>query len=109
MPPEETPERWDKGRVEAFSDGVIAIAITLLVRAGVQYADSQPHLTTGAQPVAAAGPAGARRWRPWLSAILYGLAILIGIFTFPRVAAAAYLVVAVKGVLVVGGEGRLGL
>jgi uncharacterized membrane protein len=214
MPPEETPDRWDKGRVEAFSDGVIAIAITLLVleisiaesdfdnlrhallhewpaylayvtsfltvgsvwiahhglfsrlrfvdpvllrlnllllmaaaflpfptgvlaqsfhaseeaertavvfygatalvielllRACVQYADSQPHLTTGARPAGAAARTGARRWLPSLSAILYGLAILIGIFAFPRVAAVGYLVVAAKGVLVVGGEGRLGL
>jgi uncharacterized membrane protein len=28
---EETDQRWDKNRVEAFSDGVFAIAITLLV------------------------------------------------------------------------------
>ena len=28
---EESPQRWDTGRVEAFSDGVLAIAITLLV------------------------------------------------------------------------------
>ena len=27
----ETPRRWNTGRVEAFSDGVFAIAITLLV------------------------------------------------------------------------------
>jgi len=28
---EETDRRWDKNRVETFSDGVFAIAITLLV------------------------------------------------------------------------------
>jgi uncharacterized membrane protein len=28
---DEAPQRWDTGRVEAFSDGVFAIAITLLV------------------------------------------------------------------------------
>ena len=28
---DEPPQRWDTGRVEAFSDGVFAIAITLLV------------------------------------------------------------------------------
>lgn len=28
---EETDQRWDKNRVETFSDGVFAIAITLLV------------------------------------------------------------------------------
>ena len=28
---DESPQRWDKGRVEIFSDGVFAIAITLLV------------------------------------------------------------------------------
>ena len=28
---DEPPQRWDTGRVEAFSDGVFAIAITLLI------------------------------------------------------------------------------
>ncbi len=40
---------------------------------------------------------------------LYGLAILAGIFIFPKLAAAAYLLVAIRGVLVIGGEGRLSL
>jgi uncharacterized membrane protein HdeD (DUF308 family) len=37
------------------------------------------------------------------------VAILAGIFIFPKLAAAGYLLVAVRGVLVIGGQGRLGL
>ena len=44
-----------------------------------------------------------------MTASLYALAILAGIFIFPRLAAAAYLLVAIRGMLVVGGEGRLSL
>ena len=44
-----------------------------------------------------------------MTASLYGLAILAGIFIFPKLAAAAYLFVAIRGVLVIGGEGRLSL
>ena len=40
---------------------------------------------------------------------MYGIAILIGIFVFPKAAAAAYLLVALRGVLVAGNEGRLTL
>jgi hypothetical protein len=48
-------------------------------------------------------------WREAFATIVYGLGILIGIFVFPKAAAAAYLIVALRGVLVAGNEGRLTL
>ena len=88
--------------------GATALVIDLLLRAAVRYAASRPELTVARPPGAPARPpAPARGWRASLSATLYGLAILVGIFLLPKLAAAAYLAVAVRGVLVVGGEGRL--
>ena len=77
---------------------------------GIRYADSQPDLAvTQSSDAPAPAPPAERGWRASLSALLYAAAILAGIFVFPKLAAAGYLVVAVRGVLVVGGEGRLGL
>jgi hypothetical protein len=51
----------------------------------------------------------AHGWRAAMGGVLYSIAILVGIFIFPRVAAVAYFLVALRGVIVIGGEGRLGL
>jgi hypothetical protein len=97
-------------RVAVAFYGLTALVIELLLRAGIRYADSRPDL---AATVPSDAPAPAARpergWRASVSALLYAAAILAGIFVFPKLAAAGYLVVAVRGVLVVGGEGRLGL
>ena len=97
-------------RVAVAFYGLVALVIELLLRAGIRYADSRPDLAV-TQPSDAPAPAppAERGWRASLSALLYAAAILAGIFVFPKLAAAGYLVVAVRGVLVVGGEGRLGL
>jgi uncharacterized membrane protein len=97
-------------RVAVVFYGLVALVIELLLRAGIRYADSQPDLAV-TQPSDAPAPAppAERGWRASLSALLYAAAILAGIFVFPKLAAAGYLVVAVRGVLVVGGQGRLGL
>jgi uncharacterized membrane protein len=90
--------------------GATALLIELLLRAAIRYADSRPGLAV-AQPAdtPAPAPAAERGWRASVSAVLYGLAILAGIFVFPKLAAAGYLAVAVRGVMVIGGEGRLSL
>jgi uncharacterized membrane protein len=90
--------------------GLTALVIELLLRGAIRYAASQPDLAV-AQPTQQPAPAPPveRGWGASLSALLYAVAILVGIFVFPKIAAVGYLAVAVRGVLVVGGEGRLGL
>jgi uncharacterized membrane protein len=79
--PGQAPPRWDAGRVEAFSDGVFAIAITLLVleiKVDPSDFDHLAHALT-------------QQWPAYLAYVT------------------SYLAVAVRGVLVIGGEGRLSL
>jgi hypothetical protein len=75
----------------------------------VGYAGSRAELTVdaAAAPVPAAPPRSA--WRTWLGLVLYAATILFGVFLFPKVAVVGYLLVAVRGVFVVGSEGRLSL
>ncbi len=94
-------------RVAVAFYGGTALVIELLLRSAVRYAISKPDLTDTTP--AGAPPKEARGWREAVTASLYGLAILAGIFIFPRLAAAAYLLVAIRGVLVIGGEGQLSL
>ena len=47
-------------------------------------------------------PTAPHGWREAFGTIVYGIGILIGIFVFPKAAAAAYLLVALRGVLVAG-------
>jgi uncharacterized membrane protein len=85
--------------------GAVALVIELLLRGAVHYANSRPALSGDpeARPVAVSGR------RHVLGIVAYSVAILVAVFLFPRVAAAAYLALAVRGVLVVGGEGKLTL
>ncbi|MGO9495468.1 MAG: TMEM175 family protein [Solirubrobacteraceae bacterium] len=88
--------------------GAAALVIELVLRANMRYAESRPDLTatpTGSVPAAPARSA----WRRWLGLLLYAAAILFGVFLFPKVAVVGYLLVAVRGVFVVGSEGRLSL
>jgi uncharacterized membrane protein len=88
--------------------GAIALTIEVLISRGEQYADSRPDLTLDG-PSETSTRARRRRagWRGWLGTALYAAAILVGVFFFPRVALAGYLAVAVRGVMVLGGEGHL--
>jgi uncharacterized membrane protein YdcZ (DUF606 family) len=74
----------------------------------VRYAAAHPELQL-AGPEAPPQLRDARGWRALVGSALYAIGILAGIFIFPKLAAAAYLLVAVRGVLVTGVEGRLGL
>ena len=79
-------------------------------RAFVRYAASQPELAFALRPTSRRPSRSPQRgWRAALSSVFYGLAILVGLFILPKLAAACYLAVAVRGVFVVGGQGRLGL
>jgi uncharacterized membrane protein len=94
--------------------GGVALVIELLLRACVRHADARPYLAGAPQAPGAAPPPPPGRWserslREFLSAWLYAAAILVGVFVFPRAAAAGYLIVALRGVLVIGREGRLSL
>ncbi len=100
----------DAERTAVVFYGATALVIELLLRGAVKYAASRPELmmpdASGA-PIPA--PRGQRGWRAGVGSAIYAIGILVGVFVFPRLAAAAYLLVALRGVLVIGGEGRLGL
>ena len=95
-------------RVAVAFYGGTALVIELLLRSAVVYAVSKPELTDQ-EPELAPPPKAKRSWRDAISASLYGLGILVGIFVFPKLSAAAYLAVALRGVFVMGSEGRLSL
>jgi len=88
--------------------GATALVIELLLAAAVRYALTRPDLTD-VEPADAPPPQPHRAWREALNSALYGVAILAGVFIFPKLATFGYLLVAIRGVLVIGGEGRLGL
>jgi uncharacterized membrane protein len=90
--------------------GAIALVIELILRSAIRYAVSKPELHVEHAPhIPLQLRTHAHGWRAVVSSAAYSLAILFGAFVFPRVAAVAYLLVALRGVLVVGGEGRLSL
>jgi uncharacterized membrane protein len=98
----------DAERTAILFYGVTALVIELLQRCALRYAASQPDLAiTPLEGVAA--PPEHRGWRDFVSSALYAAGILAGVFIFPRLAAVGYLAVAIRGVLIIGGEGRLGL
>jgi TMEM175 potassium channel family protein len=97
-------------RTAIFLYGATAFVMEVLLRGAVRYAVAQPDLLAEERPDApeAASPP-ARGWRELVGAALYVVAVLVGVLFFPKVAAIGYLAVAVRGVLVIEGQGRLGL
>jgi len=88
--------------------GTVALLIEVLLRSMVAYALSKPELTVAhaeGRPL----PQRPHPRREAANSAIYGVAILVGVFVFPKLAALGYFVVAVRGVFVIGGEGRLGL
>jgi uncharacterized membrane protein len=103
-------ESADAERTAVVFYGAIALIIELLLRSSIRYAVSKPELHVENVPqMAFPLHSKSHGWRAAVSSAAYGLAIIFGAFVFPRVAAIAYLLVALRGVLVVGGEGRLSL
>jgi uncharacterized membrane protein len=87
--------------------GATALTIELLLRAAANYAVSKPQLTVAhaeGRPLPPHKP-----WREGINSAIYALAIMIAIFLLPRLAALGFFVVAIRGVFVIGGEGRLSL
>jgi hypothetical protein len=80
-----------------------------VLRANVRYAESRPDLMVDAISPATPTEPSRGGWRRWLGPALYAVLILFGVFLFPRLAVVGYLLVAVRGVFVVGSEGRLSL
>ena len=99
-------------RVAIVFYGGTALVIEVLLRSAIRYAQARPELhmpgTVHGEPAVMA-PTPPHGWREGFATLVYGAGILIGIFVFPKAAAAAYLVVALRGVLVAGNEGRLTL
>ena len=96
----------DAERAAILFYGVTAVVIELLLRASVAYALSKPELTHAhheGKPL----PEHPTPWNEAANSAIYGLAILAGILIFPKLAAIGYFIVAVRGVFVIGGEGRL--
>jgi uncharacterized membrane protein len=98
-------------RVAIALYGGTALVIELLLRGGVRYCAGHPELTIDpeSEPAVTSRLKRHHTARELLVAAIYGAAIVVGIFLFPRVSAAAYLLIAFRGVLVVGREGRLSL
>jgi len=101
-------ESDDAERTAIILYGATALVIELLLRASVRYALSQPALTD-VRPEERPDEPPPRGWRDAIGSLAYGVGILAGVFIFPKLATVAFLVVAIRGVFVIGGEGRLGL
>ena len=98
----------DAERAAVVFYGITALVIEVLLRLAVRYAATQPDLWVD-KPVQAPARERERGWHAAVGGALYTAAILVGLFVFPRVGAVAYLLVALRGVLVTGGEGRLSI
>jgi uncharacterized membrane protein len=81
--------------------GLSALVIDMLLEASVRHAGRHPELARSQPSDTPTGPLSEpRSWRPSPSVVVYALAILVGIFVVPKLAAAAYLAVAVRGLVV---------
>jgi uncharacterized membrane protein len=100
----------DAERAAIVFYGATALVIEVLLRVTIRYARSRPELLiASAQGPLPEPQARERDWSEAVGGAIYGAGILVGVFLFPKVAAALYLLVAIRGVFVIGGEGRLGL
>jgi uncharacterized membrane protein len=94
----------DAERAAVVVYGVTALTIEALIGAARRHADTHPELLHGDAP-----PQRDTLERHGIPLALYVAAIVVGVLLLPRLAAVAYLVVAARAVLTLGGEGRLTL
>jgi uncharacterized membrane protein len=86
--------------------GLTALTIELLMRSMIRYAATRPELVEGELPPL---PKSERGWRATIGSAAYALAIALGILLLPHIAGAFFLLIALRGVLVSGHEGRLSI
>ncbi len=86
--------------------GATALVIELILRSMIRYASTRPELVEGEIPPL---PKSERGWRATVGTVGYTLAIVLGILLLPHIAGVFYLVIALRGVLVSGHEGRLSI
>jgi TMEM175 potassium channel family protein len=84
--------------------GATAAAIDLLLAAAWRHAARERELVASDEGVALVPPTPLRAGR---GAVLYGLAVVLGVLVLPRLAAVGYLLVALRAIFLSGGEGRL--
>jgi TMEM175 potassium channel family protein len=96
----------DAERAAVAFYGATALVIELILRAMIRYASTQPDLVEGEVPEP---PKSERGWRATFGTAAYVIGIVLGIFLLPHLAGAFYLLIALRGVLVSGHEGRLSI
>jgi uncharacterized membrane protein len=96
----------DSERAAVAFYGLTALAIELVLRAMIRYASNKPELVEGE---IAPLPKSERGWRATIGSAGYTLAIVLGVLLLPHIAGAFYLLIALRGVLVSGQEGRLSI
>jgi uncharacterized membrane protein len=80
--------------------GLTALVIDMLLEASERHAARHPELARSDSSQTPSAPLPEpSSWRPSPSVAVYVLAILLGIFVFPKLAAAAYLAIAVRGLV----------
>jgi uncharacterized membrane protein len=97
----------DSERAAVAFYGLTALAIELVLRSMIRYASTKPQLVEGEVP--APLPKSERGWRATVGTAGYTLAIAFGVLLLPHIAGAFYLLIALRGVLVSGHEGRLSI
>jgi uncharacterized membrane protein len=93
----------DAERAAVVVYGATAFAIEALLGTAWRYATDHPELLHGEH----GPPDRAPERQAGIGAGLYTVAIVVGVLVLPRLAAFAYLAVAVRSVLLIRGEGRL--
>ncbi len=88
--------------------GVTVVVIDMLLVASERHAERHPELGRS-EPSATPAPPVNRSWRPPPSVVVYAIAILVGIFVLPKLAAAAYLAVAVRSLVLLDSESGVSL
>jgi len=93
--------------VQLSIEDIEPVVETADVQKMIQYASTKPELVDGEVP--APLPKSERGWRATVGSAGYALAIALGVLLLPHIAGAFYLLIALRGVLVSGHEGRLSI